>query len=223
MRCPFLFPSVSFQNLKETLETRTEENEESTRTFSFKSGNRVVIWVTRLTFSVWFTSADQKLSRATWSGKAELNLVRASAGWHAVEALSAGWHAVEGLSCGVARCGKAFCRLQTIAVCCFKCMVERPSHPIVCIQSMTHKWVPWDMGRSVCKANQRILFSLPRGGVGVGVRSREPEGSLVKICSRIAETLLTFVMGLHFSPRSTKASSNRSEGSVELRGEKQDY
>jgi len=54
------------------------------------------------------------------------------------------------------------------------------------------------MGRSVCKANQRILFSLLRGGVGVGVRTREPEGSLVKICSEIAETLLTLVIGLHF-------------------------
>lgn len=54
------------------------------------------------------------------------------------------------------------------------------------------------MGRSVSKANQRILFSLLRGGVGVGVRTREPEASLVKICSKTAETLLTLVIGLHF-------------------------
>lgn len=50
------------------------------------------------------------------------------------------------------------------------------------------------MGRSICKANQRILFSLLRGGVGVGVRTLEPEGSLVKICNKIAETLLTLVI-----------------------------
>lgn len=56
------------------------------------------------------------------------------------------------------------------------------------------------MGRSICKANQRILFSLLRGGVGVGVRSREPEGSLVKICSKIAETLLTLVIRQHSPP-----------------------
>lgn len=77
------------------------------------------------------------------------------------------------------------------------------------------------MGRSVCKANQRILFSLLRGGVGVGVRTREPEASLVKICSKIAETLLTLVIGLpffFFTPLSVGASSNRSEGSVGLRG-----
>lgn len=43
MGCPFLFPSVSFQKLKETLEISAEEKGESMRTFSFRSGNRVVI------------------------------------------------------------------------------------------------------------------------------------------------------------------------------------
>lgn len=74
------------------------------------------------------------------------------------------------------------------------------------------------MGRSVCKANQRILFSLLRGGVGVGVRTPEPEGSLVKICNKIAETLLTLVIRQHFFSLCVEASSNQSEGSVELKG-----
>lgn len=95
-------------------------------------------------------------------------------------------------------CRSAFWGLETMAVYCFKCRTERPSHPMVCIQSMTHKWEPWDMGRNTYKANQRILFSLLRGGVGVGVGTREPEGSLVKICSKIVETLLTLVIRLRF-------------------------
>lgn len=40
MVCPFLFPSVSFHKLKETLETRAEENGESTRTANLDCGNR---------------------------------------------------------------------------------------------------------------------------------------------------------------------------------------
>lgn len=44
MVCPFLFPSVSFQKLKETLETRAEEKGDSTCTASLDSGNRVVIF-----------------------------------------------------------------------------------------------------------------------------------------------------------------------------------
>lgn len=74
------------------------------------------------------------------------------------------------------------------------------------------------MGRNAYKANQRILFSLLRGGVGVGVGTREPEGSLVKICSKIVETLLTLVIRLHFFFPAVEASSNQSEGSVGLVG-----
>lgn len=51
----------------------------------------------------------------------------------------------------------------------------------------------------------------------MGVRSWEPEGSLVKICSEIAETLLTLVIRLFF-PSAVEASSNRIEGSVGLVG-----
>lgn len=36
----------------------------------------------------------------------------------------------------------AFCGLETIVVCCFKRRTERLSHPMVCIQSMTHKREP---------------------------------------------------------------------------------
>lgn len=52
----------------------------------------------------------------------------------------------------------------------------------------------------------------------MGVRSWEPEGSLVKICSEIAETLLTLVIRLLFFPSAVEASSNRIEGSVGLVG-----
>lgn len=68
------------------------------------------------------------------------------------------------------------------------------------------------MGRSICKANQRILFSLLRGGVGVGVRTLEPEGSLVKICNKIAETLLTLVIRQHFFLSASKHLPIKVEG-----------
>lgn len=73
------------------------------------------------------------------------------------------------------------------------------------------------MGRNAYKANQRILFSLLRGGVGVGVGTREPEGSLVKICSKIVETLLTLVIRLRFFPRRGGISQSK-PGSLGLMG-----
>lgn len=147
-----------------------------------------------------------------WAGKSELKHV----------CLDCGCCCCVG-HCGVALCRGTFCGLGTIVVCCFKGRAGRPSHPIARIQSMTHKWAPWDMGRSVCKANQRILFSLPRGGVGVGVRTWEPEGSLVKICSRIAGTLLALVIRRNFFPSSIKHLPIKVEGVLGWRGERQDY
>lgn len=52
----------------------------------------------------------------------------------------------------------------------------------------------------------------------MGVRSPEPEGSLVKICNKIAGTLLTLVITRHFFPLSVEASSNQRGGSVGWKG-----
>lgn len=57
----------------------------------------------------------------------------------------------------------------------------------------------------------------------MGVRTREPEGSLVKICNKIAGTLLTLVIRRIFSPSSMKHLPIKVEGVLGWRGEKKDY
>lgn len=70
-------------------------------------------------------------SELRWSKNRELNLARSG-----FSCCSSSVH-------GQVECSaSAFCGLETIAVCCFKRRTERPSHPMVCIQSMTHKREP---------------------------------------------------------------------------------
>lgn len=90
MVCPFLFPSVSFQKLKETLETRAEEKGESTSTAGLGSGNRAMTSSQNF-FIASYLRAPKALQSSDGQKKAELKLVQSAVEWLCAEALSVGW------------------------------------------------------------------------------------------------------------------------------------